>query len=107
MMLIENPSNPRSKTKVDRWRRYLIGQEDGERERAAVEEYLGGLLEKLKVRGREAWGCADDFPEGSVKRLLLMRWEQVLGMVECVEADMKSEGGEGGGGGKNLGAYIM
>lgn len=106
MMLIKNPGSPRNSTKVDRWRRYLIGREDGEREGAAVEEYLGDLLEKLRVRGREAWGHADDLAEGSVKRLLLTRWEQVLGMVESVEADMKGEDREGGGG-RNLGAYIM
>lgn len=105
-MLIKEPGSPRNKTKLDRWKRFLIGEEDGERERVAVEEYLCGLLERLKARGREAWGKADDLKQGSVKRLLLMRWEQILGMVESVESDMKGEDGEEREG-RDLGAYIM
>lgn len=106
MMMIKDPSSPRNKARVDRWQRYLIGQEDGERERAAVEEYLRGLLEKLRTHGRDAWGQADDLEEGSAKRLLLMRWQQVLAMVESVKADMIVDGREEHAG-RNLASYIM
>lgn len=91
-MLIKDPDNPRNKARVDRWRRFLIGQEDGERERAAVEEWLYGVLEKLRIRGREAWDEAEGLGQGSVKRLIQERWEQILGMVESVEGDMRGEG---------------
>ncbi|KAI5846303.1 hypothetical protein DFP73DRAFT_630765 [Morchella snyderi] len=91
MMLIKDPEHPRSRARVERWKRFLVGEEDGEREREEVERWLVGVLRKLRGRGRVAWGRAEDVAGEGVARLVKERWEQVLAMVESVGAEMGVE----------------
>lgn len=90
-MLIRDPEHPRSRARVERWRRFLVGEEDGERERGEVERWLVGVLRGLRVRGRGAWGRVEDVAGEGVARLVKERWEQVLAMVESVGAEMGVE----------------
>jgi hypothetical protein len=93
-MLIEHPEMDSNWRKVEVWKNFLAGNDDGERERYAVEEKLLGLLDSLEADGERALLEADKLQRQSIRDVIKMRWEQILGMTNDVRANMVGETGK-------------
>ena len=97
LMLIEHPELDANWRKVEVWKNFLAGHDDGERERYAVEERLLGFLDGLEAEGRRALLGIGKLQRQSVKGVIEMRWTQILGMVNDVRTKIVGENGEGRG----------
>ncbi|KAG0642924.1 hypothetical protein HOY80DRAFT_880739 [Tuber brumale] len=94
LMLIERPEIDANWRKVEVWKNFLAGHDDGERERYVVEEKLLGLLDTLEADGKRALLEADKLRRQSIRDVIKMRWEQILGMANDVRANMVGESGK-------------
>ncbi|CUS07561.1 unnamed protein product [Tuber aestivum] len=94
LMLIEHPEMDANRRKVEVWKNFLAGHDDGEREREAVEERLLGFLDALEEEGKCAVLEADKLQRHSIGDLIKMRWEQILRMANDVRTNMVGENGE-------------
>ncbi|PWW72955.1 SET domain-containing protein [Tuber magnatum] len=94
LMLIEHPEMDANWRKVEAWKNFLSGHDDGERERYMVEESLLGFLDALEEEGKYALLEADKLREQGIRGVIKMRWEQILGMANDVRTNMVGENGE-------------
>jgi hypothetical protein len=92
LKLIDNPNSQMARRRVDLWRRFLSGSEDGERERFSVEEFLLSLLDGLQESADEVATKVEALQNQQVAGIVKMRWEQILAMKESVRRDILGEG---------------
>jgi len=76
---------------VDRWRQWLAGQEEGEREQAGVDGRSLRILDELRDIGHRSLVEIEKLEHGSIKDMLERRWEQVLEMADSVEKQTRKE----------------
>ncbi|KAI5776575.1 hypothetical protein EDC01DRAFT_792044 [Geopyxis carbonaria] len=73
---------------VERWRAWLRGCEEGEREQRMVDAYCEKILERMRTLGAEARAGIVALEEGGVRDTLEARWRQVDEIVECVQVEL-------------------
>lgn len=73
-----------------RWRRFLAGEDAGEREQPIVDEWLMRVLGGIRGRWREVGAKLDGMKAGK-RRIVEERWKQVLAIVDAVERGMREE----------------
>ena len=79
--------------KLELWRRFISGLDDGERDGPAVAEFLLSLLGRLQFAAEEALEKIGALENEQVVRVLTARWEQILGMKTAVRRDILKGGG--------------
>jgi hypothetical protein len=73
---------------VERWRGFLAGEEEGEREQPVVDQFLFRLLKRLRGASEEALRKVERLRGGYAKICLKERWEQILEMIGAVEEEL-------------------
>lgn len=73
---------------LGRFRRFLSGEDGGEREQGMVDGVIRGWLDGLRKRGKEALKELGRVEEGYAKDCVGRRWKQILEIVDVVEADL-------------------
>ena len=94
LMLIEHPEMDANWRKVEVWKNFLAGYDDGERERYAVEEKLLSFLDTLEEEGGRALLGVGKLQRLSIRDVIEMRWTQILRMANDVRTNMVGENGE-------------
>lgn len=93
LLNIQNPRSAGMYRKLELWRRFISGLDDGERDGPAVAEFLLSLLGRLQFAAEEALEKIGALENEQVVRVLTARWEQILGMKTAVRRDILKGGG--------------